>query len=116
MSLISCDTGYTATILKSTFVPNILTISGKNSDPVFEIKSAGEIYYNSNGKMVKVNCPDDIAEAFLCSVLNYTGQQPEDFLIDTYINKILNNERSDEYINKLEKKFRKLKIDKIKNK
>lgn len=43
-----------------------------------------------------------------------TGLPPEDVLIDDYIDKVFSN-KSNEYINKLEKKFRKRKIENLKN-
>jgi len=110
---LTVDSGYTATIQNSVFTPNIISISGKNSTPVFEIKSNGDVFYRYENEMVKVNCPDDITTAFLCSVFNCTGLQPEDAIIETYVNKILNHEHSDEYIAKIEKAFRRLKLQKI---
>lgn len=93
---------------------NMLTISKPGTNKkLFNITSDGEIFYNVDDEMIKVNCHEDIVEAFTWTVLGYSDSTPEDVLIDKYINKILNNERSNEYITKLEKTFRKLKLEKI---
>ena len=47
-------------------------------------------------------------------VIGYTGQQPDDIMIEKYLQKIINNERSNEYITKLENAIRKIKLKKIK--
>jgi hypothetical protein len=109
-------TGLTISNLTYSMIPNSLSISkpGTNKELLF-IKSNGEIFYNVNDEMVKVNCSEDIGEAFTYVVLGYSDSTPEEVLIDKYINKMLNNERSNEYITKLEKTFRKLKLEKIKN-
>lgn len=94
-------------------IPNTIIFSGKDSEEILIIKQDGEVHYRFNGNMTKVNCPDDISEAFLYTVINYTGQQPEDIMIEKYMKKILNHSRSDEYMNKLEQVFRKHKLQKI---
>ena len=63
--------------------------------------------------MKKVECPEEIVDAFMYSVFNYTNKDVEDVLIDKYIEKILNHDHSNEYITKLETKFRKLKLEKL---
>jgi hypothetical protein len=97
--------------------PNMLVISqpGTNNE-LLKITSESEIFYNVNGEMIKVNCPDDVAEAFIHTIFGVTNLVPDDVIIQKYINKILNHERSNEYINKLEKIFRKFKLEKINEK
>ena len=101
---------------------SILTIYSPNIDPIqhasqeiLKISQDGEIFYRHNGEIIKVNCPDDVSEAFMCTVFNLTNQTPEDVMIEKYIQKILNHERSNEYMIKLETTFRKLKLQKLKN-
>ena len=71
----------------------------ENNNPILQITMNGEVYYSCDDEMVKVNCPDDISDAFKQCVLNMTGQLPEDVMIDKYLEKIFNNQRSDEYMN-----------------
>lgn len=110
----STATGLTISNLTYSMIPNILTFSkpGTNKELLI-ITSNGEMFYNVNDEMVKVNCPEDVGEAFAHVVLGYSDSTPEDVLIDKYINKILNHERSNEYMMKLERTFRKLKLKKI---
>ena len=101
-------------IFNSNPVPYSIVISNPNSEPVFTI-SESEIFYKHNNEMVKVNCPDDIIQAFEECVLHMTGYNSEDVMIEKYIQKILNHERSNDYMIKLESTFRKLKLQKLKN-
>ena len=96
-------------------VPYSILISNprNNSEELLRITQGGEIFYRFNDEMIKVNCPDDISEAFLHTVIGYTGQQPDDIMIDKYLQKIINNERSNEYITKLENAIRKIKLKKL---
>ena len=93
-----------------------LTLSSvyNNNEELLRISQDGEIFYRFNNDMIKVNCPDDISDAFLHTVIGYTGQQPDDIMIEKYLQKIINNERSNEYITKLENAIRKIKLKKIK--
>lgn len=109
--------GTTNVTISGSVITNILSINQPNtSNELLRISANGEIYYNVNGEMVKVNCSDDIGEAFYHTIFGYSGLTPEDIIIKIYINKILNHERSNEYITKLEHIFRKLKLEKLKNK
>lgn len=92
----------------------VIVTNGKGEN-IFKISIKGKIYYNYKGKLTKVKCHDDIAQAFQESVLQITGYRSEDVMIEKYLKKILNHERSDEYILKLESAFRKLKLQKLKN-
>ena len=102
------------TSITSMYTPNMLIISkpGTNNE-LLKITAEGEILYNVNGEMIKVNCSEDVADAFIHVVFGYSNSTPEDVIIQKYINKILNHERSNEYMTKLEKTFRKLKLEKI---
>jgi len=104
------SSGYSFTVQNSIFTPNVMYISGKNAKSILMIKSNGDVFYRFENKMVKVNCPDDITTAFLCSVFNCTGLQPEDAIIETYLNKMLDHDNSDIYMERIEKAFRRLKI------
>ena len=95
--------------------PFSIIISASNSDEILKISNNGEIYYRHNNEMVKVNCPDELSQAFQECVLHMTGYNYEDVMINKYLEKILNHERSNEYITKLESAFRKLKLNKLKN-
>ena len=97
-------------ISASMYAPNMLIISkpGTNNE-LLKIN----ILYNVDGEMIKVNCPEDVVEAFIHVVFGYSNSTPEEVVIQKYINKILNHERSNEYMTKLEKTFRKLKLEKI---
>lgn len=109
-------TGITCSLTYNQVPYSILISNHKNnSEELLRITQGGDIFYRFNGEMIKVNCPDDISNAFLQTVIGYTGQQPDDIMIDKYIQKIINNERSNEYISKLENAFRKIKLKKIKN-
>lgn len=103
------------TTLSNTPYSLVISSPTSHSEELLKISSDGNIFYRHKGEMVKVNCPDDITEAFLWSVFHFTGQQPEDVIIEKYIQKILNHDRSNEYITKLESAFRKLKLQKLKN-
>lgn len=107
-------TGYTLS-LTNPMLSNILSISNKNGVEVMKISPDGELYYRINDNMIKVEIPEDLVEAFSYVILNYTGKSPDDVMIERYVDKILKNEKSDEYISKLEKFFRKSKIKKIDN-
>jgi len=107
------SSGYSFTVQNSIFTPNVMYISGKNAKSILMIKSNGDVFYRFENKMVKVNCPDDITTAFLCSVFNCTGLQPEDAIIETYLNKMLDHDNSDIYMERIEKAFRRLKIIKL---
>ena len=88
-------------------------ITNKNSETIFKITNDGEIFYKSNCEMNRVNCPKDIEEAFCIAIFNYTGKQPDEIIINNYIQKILNHEYSNKYVTKLESAFRKLKLEKL---
>ena len=102
----------------SGYMPPTFAIQFNNNsnEEVLRIDPNGDVYYRFEGNMVKVNCPDDISEAFLYTVLNYTGQRPEDAMIEKFMEKISNHSRSDEYMTKLEKVFRKYKLKKLQSK
>jgi hypothetical protein len=113
LSIFTGLTTLTASI-SSMYTPNMLVISKPGtSNELLKISAEGEIFYNVNDEMIKVNCPEDVAEAFIHVVFGYSNSTPEDVIIQKYINKILNHERSNEYMTKLEKTFRKLKLEKI---
>ena len=92
-----------------------IIISDSTGDPVFSISNDGDIFYRHNNEMTKVNCHDDLSQAFQECVFGVTGYNSEDVMIERYIQKILNHERSNEYMVKLESTFRKLKLQKLKN-
>ena len=96
----------------SSLESNTLSISSKYEE-ILKITGDGQIFYKFNNEMIKVNCPDDITEAFLYTVLEYTGKDIDDAMIEKFIEKIENAERSIEFINKLEKIFIKLKLKKL---
>lgn len=101
--------------ITSTLAPSIV-LSNSNDEELFKINGDGEIFYkHREGELKKVECSSDIVEAFSETVFHMTGQEPEDVMIEKYIQKILNHERSEVYITKLEKTFRKLKLEKLKN-
>lgn len=104
----------TASISTMCNTQNMLVISNPGTtNELLKITAEGEIYYKFEGEMIKVNCPDDVAEAFIHTVFGYTNSTPDEVVIQKYINKILNHERSNEYISKLERAFRKLKLERI---
>ena len=108
-------TGSTYSIYPNTKIysnPSILTLFSNNQE-ILKVTQEGDLFYRHNDEMIKVNCPDDVVEAFIDTVFNYTGQNPEEIVINKYIRKILNHERSYEYISKIEKVIRKLKLEKI---
>lgn len=112
-----CVSGLTlssTSISSMMYSPNLLVISkpGTNTE-LLKITSECEILYNVNGEMIKVNCSNDLAEAFTHVVFGYSNSTPEEVVIQKYLDKILNHERSNEYMTKLEKTFRKLKLEKI---
>jgi hypothetical protein len=107
------NTGIT-TISSSYVQPNIITISNNNKDEVLKINPNGEIYYKVDDNMIKVNCADDVGEAFSTVVFNLSGLSTEDYMIEKYIDKIIKHEKSNEYISKLECAFRKMKLEKLK--
>lgn len=106
------ENGYTISITNP-LVSNILTISNRNNEEIMRISPDGELYYRFNNDMIKVEIPEDLVEAFSHVVLNYTGKTPDEVLIDRYVEKILNGQKSEEYISKLESTFRKLKLKKL---
>lgn len=107
-------TGLTLLSVYNNIPYSILISSPRNNEELLRISQDGEIFYRFNNDMIKVNCPDDISDAFLHTVIGYTGQQPDDIMIEKYLQKIINNERSNEYITKLENAIRKIKLKKIK--
>jgi len=107
-------TGLTLSSVYNNIPYSILISSPRNNEELLRISQDGEIFYRFNNDMIKVNCPDDISDAFLHTVIGYTGQQPDDIMIEKYLQKIINNERSNEYITKLENAIRKIKLKKIK--
>ena len=107
-------TGYTLSITNSIY-SDILTFFNTKNEEIMKISPDGEVYYRFNDKMIKVEIPEDLVEAFTNTILNYAGKTPDDIMIDKYIEKILKNEKSEEYISKLERVFRKNKIKKLNN-
>jgi len=105
----------TLTFANPTTIPFSITVSGQDNMEVFKISNNGEIYYKHENEMIKVNCPDELSQAFQECVLQMTGSNYNDVMIEKYIQKIINHERSDEYMMKLETTFRKLKLQKLKN-
>ena len=85
------------TFANPTDIPFSITISGHDNIEVFKISNNGEIYYKHNDEMIKVNCPDELSQAFQECVLQMTGSNYEDVMIEKYIQKILNHERSSGY-------------------
>ena len=63
--------------------------------------------------MVKVDCPSDISDAFLYTVLNYTDKKISDIQLDRIIDYISSDNISNNYVLKIEKAIRKLKIKKL---
>jgi hypothetical protein len=102
---VTCTASYTQ--------PNIITFFNTNRDELLRIEPDGKIYYRVEGEMVRINCADDIGDAFSEVVLKLTGLKPEDYVIERYIEKISNHEKSNEYMSKLECAFRKMKLKKI---
>lgn len=110
------SSGYTMSAISTTLSSNILVITDSNSKDILKITCDNEIFYRFNDDMVKVNCSEDIIEAFKYSVLNLTNKDIDEVLIDKYMKSILNNDHSNEYINKIEKFFRNEKLKKINTK
>ena len=106
----------TGTTLSSSLsmVGGLLISNPSSGEELIRFGSDGEIYYRYQNETIKVNCPDDIAEAFFWTVFGYTGKEPEDVIIDKYIEKISNNERSNEYLSKIERIIRTNKLKKLK--
>lgn len=115
MQLIATPGNSTMSITNNIFTPNVIVITG-NQHEILRITADNEIFYRIDGEMKKVECPEEIVDAFMYSVFNYTNKDVEDVLIEKYIEKILNHEHSNEYITKLEHKFRKLKLEKLNKK
>jgi len=92
---------------------NILRINKNNGDELLTISQNGDIHYNYNNEMVKVNCPEDIIDAFLHTVLNFTDSNLENILFEKYIKKISNGNISNDNVLKLEREFRKIKVKKL---
>ena len=61
---------------------DILSINN-TSELIFKITENGEIFYNFNNEIIKVNCPDDISDAFF-----YTVKYIDDAMIEKFIEKI----------------------------
>lgn len=83
---------------------------------IFKISKDGDIYYRYNDEMKKVECPDELSQAFQESVIQMTGMNYENLIIEKFMKKLINHERSNDYITKLEKIFRRVKLEKLKNK
>jgi len=95
--------------LQQTQADNIFSVTDKNSQELLRIYNNGDIYYRKDNQMVKVNIPEEISEAFLMTILGYTGNNPEEIIVE----KISQHKCSDEYFNKMEKAFRKYKLQKL---
>lgn len=95
-------------------VGGILISNTTSGEELLRITANGEIFYRFENNMTKVNCPEDVSEAFLWTVFGFTGKETEDVIIDKYIEKISNNERSNEYLSKIERIIRKNKLKKLK--
>jgi len=97
----------------TTTTPFSIIVTGKQNEEIFKISSDGDVYYRYNGEMTKVECPEDLSQAFQECVLHMSGTNYDDLMIEKFIEKILNHKRSNEYITKLESVFRKLKLEKL---
>lgn len=53
------------TTLSNTPYSLVISSPTSHSEELLKISSDGNIFYRHKGEMVKVNCPDDITEAFL---------------------------------------------------
>jgi len=110
-STIAIFTGLTSSLYS--MQANLLITNPSSGEELLKFTHDGEIYYKFKNEMVKVNCPEDVSEAFFWTVFGFTGKEPEDVIIDKYIQKISKNERSYEYLTKIDKEIRKLKLRKI---
>ena len=86
-----CVSGLTlssTSISSMMYSPNLLVISkpGTNTE-LLKITSECEILYNVNGEMIKVNCSNDLAEAFTHVVFGYSNSTPEEVVIQKYLDK-----------------------------
>jgi hypothetical protein len=55
---------------------------GNNFQDILRIETNGDIYYRKDNEMKKVNIPDEISEAFQMTILGYTGNNPEDAIVE----------------------------------
>jgi len=90
----------------------IFTINGHNN-PLLEFKSNGDVYYNHDGDVKKVETGEEILEAFKYCILGYTGKESSEALFDVYLSKIDNGELTDNQLRKIEKRIRKIKLNRI---
>lgn len=104
----------TPTMITSTPINDIMTITGSDGEIIMKITNDG-IFYKHENEMVKVNCPEDITDAFLNTVLNYNNKPLDDVIFDNFIEKIKNSEKSNFYIKKLESTLREIKLNKLNN-
>ena len=95
-------------------VGGILISNPSTGEELLRFTAEGEVFYKFENEMVKVNCPEDVSEAFLWTVFGFTGKEIDDVIIDKYIEKISNNERSNEYLSKIERIIRRNKLKKLK--
>ena len=58
-------TGLTLSSVYNNIPYSILISSPRNNEELLRISQDGEIFYRFNNDMIKVNCPDDISDAFL---------------------------------------------------
>jgi len=93
---------------------SILTINGVDDNkPLIEFKRNGEVYYNHQGIIKKVEEREEILTAFKYCVLGYTGKEIDDALFDAYLNKFDNEILTNKQIVDIEKRIRKIKLKKI---
>jgi len=90
----------------------IFTING-NNNPLLEFKNNGEVYYNHDGDVKKVENDEEILEAFKYCILGYTGKEPSEALFDIYLSKIDKGEITNNQLRKIEKRIRKIKLNRI---
>lgn len=96
-----------------TIQPNIVFSINGNTEPLLEFRNNGDVYYNHHGDIKKVENGGEILDAFRYCVLGYTGKEPKDALFDNFLNKIDNNELSNKQITEIEKRIRKIKLNRL---
>ena len=93
----------------------IFTLNNNKSEPLLEFKTNGEVYYNYQGEIKKVEEREEILEAFSHTVFGFTGKKPADALFEKFLNKLDKGELSDKQLKMLDKRLRKLKLKNLNN-
>ncbi len=102
-------------MINSVTEPNVISFSIPGLDmPLLEFKCNGDVFYNYYGDIKKVENREEILEAFKYCVLGYVNKSTDIALFEVFLRKIDNKELSTKQVIEIEKRIRKLKIEKLK--